>query len=1255
MRILLTRNISRIISGYHILGILVFLVGSGFGFLQPSGPEASSSIPLLLGLVFLAAGLWVHFLLEGQTNARLFSLFCTSSGTAFFAYPLIHIHPLFAYLFTLAFGLALVFLTHLAVHFPRKRQVFDRLPDSALAAAVPVLVLVPLGLPLFYESGSDSFPAGSPAVFWLTGIVILVFVASQAFRSSISSEPLEREQSRLVLVGAVPALLPLFLWLGLRTISTPPLFSLTLLLPAAFFPPVMAYTLLRSSESRPYQRRARGLVYLLLGAATVCGYALFTSGAALITGSLINENHPLLLGLLLFTMAVLFNPIRERIQTLIDERYARRQMRFREYLEAFTKELTQATELGKITDLIRRYTQHGIRPEILHVYLYNHLSGQYEAAPGEDGWPTSDLRFSPDSPVVQTLEKGKNACPVPDPHAPPDSLRLEKTRLALLDARLLIPLPGREGLVGWLGLGARRSGEDFSVEDLNYLETMSDQAALAIERTLVVADLERRMIQMNVLTRVSQGINITLAFDDMLEMLYAQTCQAIPTLDFHITLREPYGNYLYHVFYLENDERLIEKENLPLPTDEGLEEHVIRSGRPLVSDDYERECMSRGSKPSSVGIYAWMSVPLMAGADIIGVISLGNRRPTFTYSSEQLEMLKAIADQASGAIVKARLLQEAERRTRQLTLLNEVARSLTSTLAVGNLLNQILESAVEILNCEAGSLLIPDERTGDMVFKAAYGPVSTFFTGKRLPRGTGLVGKAFDSRQPVVASDVRQTKEWYAQADEQTGFITRELLVVPMLVKDRAIGVIEVINRKDKLPFSPDDIELLSAFASQAAIAMENARLYTLTDQALAARVEELSVMQRIDRELNATLDASRAMQITLSWAMSQSEAEAGLVGMVTESGVRLVTADGYGAELDHYRERLLPDDHPIIQRIQTSGQPWFEKFTGKNGGESLLKQARNQFVIPIRRETEVLGILLLENMQEEELEDEKQAFLARLCDHAAIAIANAQLYTELEAANLAKSDFISFVSHELKTPMTSIRGFTDLLAKGVVGPVNENQANFLGTIRANVDRMATLVSDLADLSRIEAGRLRLDYASVQLGEVVEEVVRSCQAQMDEKQQTIKIQVQAGIPPVWGDRVRLIQILTNLLSNAFKYSPQGSQIAVIACPAQVKKETGSLTSTHLEGQPEMVQVSVQDRGFGIDPEEQKNVFQKFFRSPDQKIRDMPGTGLGLNITKNLVEMQGGKIWFESDLRQGTTFHFTIQASEADNSQKAGSK
>jgi signal transduction histidine kinase len=220
---------------------------------------------------------------------------------------------------------------------------------------------------------------------------------------------------------------------------------------------------------------------------------------------------------------------------------------------------------------------------------------------------------------------------------------------------------------------------------------------------------------------------------------------------------------------------------------------------------------------------------------------------------------------------------------------------------------------------------------------------------------------------------------------------------------------------------------------------------------------------------------------------------------------------------------------------------------------------------------------------------------------------------------------------------MASIKGYTELVAGGMAGPVNEMQSSFLATVRSNVDRMNTIVSDLNDLTKIQVGNLRLDYQAVQIKEVLEEVTLSMKRQIDAKEQKLTLILPEELPVVWTDASRLNQILTNLVSNANKYTPKGGELAIgIEQYRPDQQEQDEMDYLH---------IWVQDTGIGIPEEEQNGVFQQYFRAEAAK-ELASGTGLGLNITKSLVEMQGGKIWFESEFGEGTTFHFAVPVAEA---------
>ncbi|MBK8781099.1 MAG: GAF domain-containing protein [Anaerolineales bacterium] len=1201
-----------------------------------SFPEASRTVyfivPSILSAVFLAVSLWIFGFRRNEAAGRAFSLFTSSLAIVTGAYfNLITTHE-FTIAWTFAVAVAGGALINLALVFPvEPRPVINRPYLRWLGVALGLILAVNALPNLFNFEQPTTYIRSWQYLYGFIALSVILYLFMNLYHAFYAQSPVVKTQSRTILIGTLFAFVPLSIWLGIGFIR-PTNFSPYLFLPLALFPLVIGYTILRFRFLRTDDIVRRGFMYALLTVMVVLGYALIVTSAGLIFNTSLPANNAYLVGGYMFLIAIILEPLRSRLQTAVDTLFFRGERAFVEQLEDFSHTLTTALDLNMIGQILSEQIASTLNSSRVHVYTYDSLNDFFFALPGADKRPTSDIRFTSASPLARYFEKEHLPLYLDNASSLPPSLQSEQSRLALLGVRLFIVLPGKERSNGWLALGARLNGQPYTPRDLRFLESICDQASIAIERVQTVAHLERRILEMNALTRVSQGVNVTLTFDDVLELIYAQTAQIIPTSHFHITLYNKDSDYFYYGFCLENNERIQERENLPFSKSSGLGPEVIRKSRPVITQDYLRECQARGHTPILENVFAWMGVPLNAGAVSIGALSVASRDGAIVYTRGQLELLQAIADQTAGAIVKARLLEETQQRAHQLSTLNEITRQLTSTLDLDLLLQNILENAVGILNCEAGSLFLVDEQTGELVFRVTVGPVATNLVGKRLPPGTGIVGRAVQTRGPIIENEDQLSNSRFKGVDQQTGFVSRSLMAVPLQVKDRVTGVVEVINRRDGLPFVQDDQTLLTAFAGQAAVGIENARLFTLTDQELAARVEELSVMQRIDRELNASLEMDRAMRITLDWALRQSGAEAGLIGMVEGESLRVMSDVGFDEFIAGLTDRSMRAELPAMARALETGLPQQSSVAASK--DKLLAASHTQMVIPIRRETAVIGLLFLESTNDSQVDID---FLTRLTDHAAIAISNAQLYGEVQRANLAKSDFVSFVAHELKNPMTSIKGYTELLAGGAVGQINEMQTNFLHTIKSNVERMSTLVSDLNDNAKIEAGRLRFEYKATSAADLVDEVVRTMRRQIDEKKQTLDIVIPANLPPMWSDRIRVGQVLTNLLSNAYKYTPESGVL-------QVGVEE-SENHWDADGAPRVIHLWVKDDGIGMTVEDQQKMFQKFFRSDDPKAREAPGTGLGLNITKSLVEMQGGRIWFESEYRKGTTFHFTVPVAE----------
>lgn len=1198
-------------------------------------------IPYIIGWIYFLAGVWIFVIQRHQASGRTFALFATSVAVSVGCLFDIYTTHVAARLWVFSVPLAAASLANLALLFPSTDPVLKR---RSFLQYIPYGIAVVIGVLANVTAGDLANPERVRMVFsaiYITTALGLAFaVVWFLLRRLPMAAAIEKEQVRLLVLSGVVAFAPLALRLlgalfWFRNASFSPLF----LLPLLVFPLMAAYTARRYQMVSVSYFLSRVFLYGLMGVLVSFGYALLLTGFGVAMTGILPRQSPVVVGLLFFLAAIAINPFRQKMEDWMDAVFFRGEKAYQERVQSFSGELTGVVEIEGIIKLLRQYVQRSLLPRTFHIFVFDPLVDQYVATPDAQHELTSDLHFPERSALIQTLENRKSCIFLDNGATYPEELQEDDARLRLLGATVFVPMLGNQRLAGWLALGERASGEQYAMRDFKFLESISNQAALAIERAQVVANMETRVREMNVLARVAQGINITLSLDDILELIYAQTTHVIPADDFQVlTLLDGNSNtgLIAPIFFVENNDRLNERENQVLMGGETLEQEVISRQRSILTEDYAQECHRQNIPVSKDGVYAWMGVPLNAGANTIGTLSLGMRQATASYTTEQLSLLQAIADQAAGAIVKANLLEESNRRARQLATLNEMSRQLTSTLEIEPLLQNILQSAVDILNCEAGSLLLLDETTDELVFRVTVGPVAGNLVDVRLPSDKGLVGKAVQTKAPVIVNDVQKSAEWFAKTDKDTGFITRALLVVPLLLKENVLGVVEVINKEDGSPFRVDEQELLTAFASQAAVALENARLYTMTDQALAERVDELSVMQRIDRELNTSLDTSRAMRITLEWAMRRSGADAGLIGVMHEdAGLEVVSHTGYDNELEEYEQELIPLEKYHLDYATDAVEP--KQFYAGEGEKGILRGGRSQVIIPIRREDSTMGVLMLESDARKAYTAELMDFLSRLIDHAAIAISNASLYAEVQQANIAKSEFVSFVSHELKNPMTSIKGYSELLAAGAVGPINDAQANFLETIHNNVERMRTLVSDLADVSRIEAGRLRLDFLALNLKEMSEEVGRSLRRLVESKNQNLELAIPEDLPELWGDRTRIVQVLTNLVSNSCKYTQEEGQVIVAAEATHNKWDP--------EGAPKVVHIWVKDNGIGISEEDQKNIFQKFFRSEDPKTREAPGTGLGLNITRSLVEAQGGKIWFESKFREGTTFHFTVPVAE----------
>ncbi len=245
-----------------------------------------------------------------------------------------------------------------------------------------------------------------------------------------------------------------------------------------------------------------------------------------------------------------------------------------------------------------------------------------------------------------------------------------------------------------------------------------------------------------------------------------------------------------------------------------------------------------------------------------------------------------------------------------------------------------------------------------------------------------------------------------------------------------------------------------------------------------------------------------------------------------------------------------------------------------------------------------------------------------------------AEMVDKLQEADRVKSNFLATVSHELRTPLTSVIGYSEMLLEGIAGALNDEQRDYVRTVMEKGDQLLQLITGILDISRMEAGELKVRRAPFNLAEVVQIAISTVAPNALRKRVKLETDLPAQLPLAFGDRDKTRQVILNLLGNAVKFTPETGTVRLVV------KQSGLARTQHSEGAPGL-RLSVADNGIGIPSEHFARVFDPFYQVDNSSTREYGGTGLGLSIVKRLVEAQGGQVWLDSEIGRGTTFSFTL--------------
>jgi len=534
----------------------------------------------------------------------------------------------------------------------------------------------------------------------------------------------------------------------------------------------------------------------------------------------------------------------------------------------------------------------------------------------------------------------------------------------------------------------------------------------------------------------------------------------------------------------------------------------------------------------------------------------------------------------------------------RLSMLYDISRSINASLDWRQTVQAVLDAFIQITTAERGMLLLLDIN-GDPQVEMTQSASYMLFTDADIKFSHSIVRQALERKSPILSTNA-QLDPRFDSSESVIAYGLRATLCVPLIYKDEALGAIYLDNRARSNVFTAEDMVSLSTFANNAAAALYNAQEHQKTDQALAERMRELTILQETIRDLNTSLHFNRVMERSIAWAVSASGAEAGVIGLIAEEGVRWLTKTSTVNPNNLLATRCIAMREPIIEE--------------------------HYLVLPLLRDTRPIGVLYLVS-EKQSFKKSKLELVTRVADNIAIAIENARLYEALRQTNLTKSEFVSMMAHELRTPMACVLGYSDMLKTGMAGDLTSSQEVFVDNIAQSINRIIAIINYLSDISEIEAGRLRLSLRNVDFNTMLDEAMAVLRNDAEKKRLRYTRESWDGLPQAYADPERLKQILTILLRNAIQYTPDEGAVTVRAWLSA--------------DEPDFIRCTVSDTGIGISPENQLQLFTKFFRVVDPAAEEQNGTGLGMTIAKNLVEMHSGRIWLESAPGNGSTFFFTI--------------
>jgi len=912
-----------------------------------------------------------------------------------------------------------------------------------------------------------------------------------------------------------------------------------------------------------------------------------------------------------------------------------------------TRALSEAASTDDVLDTLLAQLV-TIEPDDAAVAIYDAASGQTRVAralasnPADVTLPAALLL--PDGPVM-----------VSDVAHSSYLNQADRAALAQMGARALatFPLraPQRDEPLGWLALFFA-APHDFTPEEDRFLTTLADGGAVALDNRYLFASTQRALHEASTLYRASRALADAASPADVLQAAVEHLAADTTGQVFLALLDAPAWDSsgaraeVAACWAADGSADLLGAEFTP----ESFPAWRLLAAPALltVADSASDPNLSAAERAAlaQMGARALVVLPLRVANRPLGALWLASTAPG-EPDERGRRVLQAFMEQASLTIEAARLVQQTEDRARQLATSAQVSRFATSVLDLDVLLPRLVDLIRDAFGYDHVQVFLMDHQGENAVLRASTGEAgrALLSIGHSLPKGSSsVIGQTVATGQPVIALDTGRSDVVHRPNPYLPN--TRSELALPLLVQEQVVGALDVQSNRPNA-FDQEDVTVLTALAAQIAVAIENARLFRQSERrasdmsllfavtTAAAAAENLAeALDNVAQDLRESLEAlAVGIYLPRTYVDELNDALQVRLELAAAAGSSRPLADLPAVTVGDPTNAIGIAAASLRSRIINQLEPG-------SLYRPLVASAQSAVIVPLASGSQLVGLITMESAAPFAYTPETLTLLQTMGGTLSAIIQNAQLLEQLQHTNeqlreldRVKSEFLANMSHELRTPLNSIIGFSRVILKGIDGPLTEMQEHDLTTIYNSGQHLLGLINDILDQAKIASGKmdLKLDYFDIK---PVLEGVRSIGIGLvKDKPITIALDVQSGLPKVYGDEFRTRQVLLNLVSNAAKFTQQGS------ITLSVYTVTG-------EAGRRFVRVDVTDTGIGIAAKDMPLLFEAFRQVDSSLTRTAGGTGLGLPISKSLVEMQGGEMLVESRVGQGSTFSITIPTQPA---------